>query len=501
MNGESTLLAEVDGLVRDAVAVYSGTPQEAELRELKARLGEPLRVAIAGRVKAGKSTLLNALVGQELAPTDAGESTRIVTWYRNGVTYRATLFPENGPPAEVPFVKDEEGNLRVDLGASRPEDVSRLEVEWPSRRLVQTTLIDTPGIASLSTAGERTMSFLAPDDEGVSPADAILYLMRHVHRTDVRFLEAFHEDEMGRGSPVNAVGVLSRADEIGVARLDALDTARRIAARYRTEPTLRRLCQTVVPVSALVAEAGATLTQDEFAALARIAERTEEELDDLLLSVDRFVEPALVAEIDPELRRRLLRRMGLFGVRFSVHLIRTKQVLSAPDLATRLQDVSGLEELRAFLAKQLTARRDTLKARSALLGVRSVLLAHPVAGSDDLARMVERIDAGAHEFAEMRLLVALRAGEAGLRDDETEAAERLLAPGGDGLAGRLGLASDASPDEQKAALWRSLRRWQERAENPMSGPDAVEAARILVRSTEGLIAGFDAGEAPAASPG
>ena len=92
MSGEGgLLLADVEGLVRDAVAVYSGTPQEGELRELMARLGEPLRVAIAGRVKAGKSTLLNALVGQELAPTDAGESTRIVTWYRNGVTYRATL--------------------------------------------------------------------------------------------------------------------------------------------------------------------------------------------------------------------------------------------------------------------------------------------------------------------------------------------------------------------------------------------------------------------------
>ena len=33
------------------------------------------RVAIAGKVKAGKSTLLNALVGEMLAPTDAGECT------------------------------------------------------------------------------------------------------------------------------------------------------------------------------------------------------------------------------------------------------------------------------------------------------------------------------------------------------------------------------------------------------------------------------------------
>ena len=31
----------------------------------------PLRLAIAGKVKAGKSTLLNAILGDELAPSDA----------------------------------------------------------------------------------------------------------------------------------------------------------------------------------------------------------------------------------------------------------------------------------------------------------------------------------------------------------------------------------------------------------------------------------------------
>ncbi len=61
----------------------------AGLDRLAARLDEPLIVAIAGKVKAGKSTLLNSLVGEQLAPTDAGECTQIVTWYRNGP--RATI--------------------------------------------------------------------------------------------------------------------------------------------------------------------------------------------------------------------------------------------------------------------------------------------------------------------------------------------------------------------------------------------------------------------------
>ena len=55
-------------------------------------------VAIAGKVKAGKSTLLNALVGEEIAPTDAGECTRVVTWYLR----RARADGRAAPPRRRP---------------------------------------------------------------------------------------------------------------------------------------------------------------------------------------------------------------------------------------------------------------------------------------------------------------------------------------------------------------------------------------------------------------
>ncbi|MDF2492354.1 MAG: GTP-binding protein [Microbacterium sp.] len=70
-------------LLARARTVYGDDPAASRiLDELEVRLREPVRIAIAGMVKAGKSTLLNALIGEQIAPTDAGECTRTVIWYR-----------------------------------------------------------------------------------------------------------------------------------------------------------------------------------------------------------------------------------------------------------------------------------------------------------------------------------------------------------------------------------------------------------------------------------
>ncbi|WP_324275204.1 dynamin family protein [Blastococcus brunescens] len=66
---------DVRVLLDDAVEAYGDEPDVlALLRAQRQRLDEPLRIALVGRVKAGKSTLLNALVGERLAPTDAGSA-------------------------------------------------------------------------------------------------------------------------------------------------------------------------------------------------------------------------------------------------------------------------------------------------------------------------------------------------------------------------------------------------------------------------------------------
>src|SRR4051812_34280101 len=93
---DDPLTSAVGDLLRAAAAQATTPAAHADLTELSARLTGPLRVAIAGKIKAGKSTLLNALVGEELAPTDAGECTRIVTWYHRGDQPQVTVYPNTG---------------------------------------------------------------------------------------------------------------------------------------------------------------------------------------------------------------------------------------------------------------------------------------------------------------------------------------------------------------------------------------------------------------------
>ncbi len=481
------LAGRVRRLVGHARATYEGHPvAEAVVQSLEARLDEPLRVAVAGRVKSGKSTLLNALVGQPLAATDAGECTRLVTWYRHGSTYRAFVQPRGGSLEPARLERGDDA-VTVDLDDRPVEAVERLVVEWPANALQSVTFIDTPGLGSLSTeVSERAEDFLAPD-EGASPADAVVYLARHLHGADVRFLEAFRDDDAGRASPVNAIGVLARADEVGGGRLDALASAARVAARYRADRHVRRLCQTIVPVAGLLAEGSTRLTQVEFQALGRLASADDETAEEVLLSADRFTGRPAALDLAVEERRHLLALLGLFGVRLSRDLLRRGEVTTAPQLATALRRASGLEDLRQVLATQFTARAELLKARAAMGALARLLRDHPPGDGGVLSAAVEAMDAGTHELAELRLLVAVRGGGVDLRDDETAEVERLVGRAGLPVAERLDLDPAADAGEVQRAVVASVDRWRRRAEHPLADPSAVAAANVVVRSYEGML--------------
>ena len=487
MSADSTLTDEVTGLLDQAIATLPAGDDQDTLSDIRARLDEPLRVAIAGKIKAGKSTLLNALVGERLAPTDEGECTRIVTWYRNGHTYRIELDPHEGEPRQIPFNR-EDGAIEMDLGGTAADDIERLVVDWPSPQLERITLIDTPGIGSLSTdVSARATAFLTPEDDRVTAADAVVYLMKHVHAGDLNFLESFHDEEVSQATPVNAIAVLSRADEVAAGRLDAMESAGRIAERYRTDPKIRKLAQTVVPVAGLLAETGSTLRQDEYAALEDLAGAPEDERTRLLISADRFVNADTTVGLTSVEREPLIRRFGLFGVRLAVGLIADGAVTSASGLADRLVAHSGLPELRAALLSQFADRRDVLKARTGLLALAAAAKEMTAESGEHLRNEIERVTASAHEFEELRLLNAIRTGVAEVKEKDIADIERLLGTSGTSPSARLGLPADSAQGQVAQSAQEELARWQQRAESPMTAPDLASAYRVLVRTCEGIL--------------
>ncbi len=481
------LTEAVRSLATTAARCALNEPARERIEQATARLSQPLRLAIAGRVKAGKSTLLNALVGEELAPTDAGECTKLVTWYIGADAARVFAVRPDGRREQRPFSR-RTGALEVELGAP-VDEFDHLEVNWPSSRLRDVTLIDTPGIASLSTeVSARTSALLAADEERPPEVDAVLYLFRHTHASDVRFLEAFHDDELGRGTPLNAVGMLSRPDEIGACRLDALEIAARVASRYARDPRIHSLCPIVIPVAGLLGQAGSTLREQEYRALATIAALPEDAMQELLLTADRMVSEDSNVHLIAMEREDLLERLGLFGVRLSTMLIRTGQVNSATELAKQLADRSGLEELRALLVRQFLGRSRLLRARSALAALESVLRRGGCADADVLLAKAESVTASAHEFTEVRLLSDLRSGTIRMPQRLHEEMDRLLGGSGHSMANRLGLDESAGIEERRAAVLAALERWHRTEGSPLSNREVQLAARGVVRTCEGLLA-------------
>jgi hypothetical protein len=482
------LVDNLGTLIGRALSSARTDDARSRLSDARVRLTGPLRLAIAGKVKAGKSTLLNAILGDELAPTDAGECTKIVTWYHEGASPQVTVYPLVGEGVVRPWSRDS-GALDVDLGDLPAADVDRIDVSWPTSKLRELTILDTPGIASISAdISARTQRVLAAEDGRVPVADAVLYLMRHTHASDVRFLESFHDDELAHGTPMNSVGVLSRADEIGACRLDAMDVADRIALRYEADPRLRRLCPVIVPVNGLLAFAATTLREVEYAMLATLARAEAAELEQLLLTADRFVHRVTGVMLTEIEREHLIERMGLFGVRLSVELIRAGFVTSAVELSDELVERSGLNRLRLVLTRQFEQRSRVLKARSSLAVLFDVLRGGGCTDGEALLTAAEQLSASTHEFEEVRLLSALRSGSIEVRPDRIAELDRLLGGNGHSAAARLGLAEGATAEEIRETALESLVTWQRLAEHPLSGRQLKVAARAATRTLEGVVA-------------
>ncbi|MDP9799618.1 hypothetical protein J2S43_008130 [Catenuloplanes nepalensis] len=444
------LAGTVQSLLDDTLAAY---PRVATLRHQRHRWTEPLRVAVAGRAGTGKSTLVNALIGDRVAPvTPPGDTTTV--WYQDGAGPRATAYPRDGEPFELPLTMTPDGPR---TGQAEGD----LVIHWPSRALRQMTLLDTPA-----------------DGASLDDADAVLHLSPAARPADLEPLRTHQHSAVARATPIATVLVLSRADEVNGGRTDAFVTARQIARRHGRDPAVRDVCLRVHALGGLAAATARTLTDAEFETIAHLAALPRTDTDGALLSTDRY----LRAGLPPD----LLHRLGLPGVRLATVLARTghdTRLTLAGELARR----SGVTELRDTITRGLIARTEALKARATLLAIESVLDGQWTPRTDALRVRLGRILAEATEFREMRLVAALPELPVRFAAELEAEAHRLAGGDGTDIPSRLGLDEPTDAPAMRRHCDEALLRWQVLAEGGTADRRQRRAATIVVESCASIL--------------
>jgi hypothetical protein len=321
---------------------------------------------MVGRVSTGKSTLLNALLGSRVAPTDGRECTKIVYVFRHGPFPTATLVSRTGSE-RTPVDLDDDTRLPAEFDRS-PSEISHIDVTMPLPLLEDVTLLDTPGLASAETENSVvTERMLHDTEESAARADALLFCVNGPIKEDEAAAVRAFTSGCGakRLTGATAIGILTRADQVAddpqTSWKAATDLARDMAGRNA------ELFSTVVPVVGLLAETAQTgaLRELHARALGALARAWNPDIaHGALASPMMFREEE--GPVEGPVRTELLDLLGQYGVGELLDRVRGGTRPDAAALTREAAAASGLAAMSTHIRRSLAGRSDVLKASNAL---------------------------------------------------------------------------------------------------------------------------------------
>jgi len=256
--------------VLEQLATEAGAERiAADASALAARIRDGLYyVACVGQFKRGKSTLLNALIGEAVLPTGVVPVTSVVTVLRYGQERSARVRITDGtwvqidPDALAEWVTEEKN----------PENtkcVAAIEVLCPSPLLASgMCLVDTPGIGSVFASNTETTRAFVPH---IDTALVVLGADPPISADELALVE-----EIGKHCQ-HLFFVLNKADKLSALELqEASDFTRRVLTNR-----LGRAVTTLFEVSAterLAGVAAARVWPELVAALTTLAQQSGSEL-------------------------------------------------------------------------------------------------------------------------------------------------------------------------------------------------------------------------------
>lgn len=518
-------LAALRALCRDGATRARDERLRAELGVIGWQLDRPLQLAVAGAVSAGKSTLINAMLRRSVAPADAGECTRLVTWYEYGERDGVVLVEcVDGSVHRLALVDGRLPDPGVDPGR-----VLRLRVQLADPALRTVTIIDTPGVNTVSAENEDATRRLLFGDAAAEHAQALLYVLRYVQRFDADTLEEFRELSASCGmTAVNTAAVLTQIDRRGDDD-DPWPTARRLVASAAQGLGGRVL--DVAPVIGLLAETARSgaLGPAEVDALRELAALPPDELDDLLLDLDEFTGldgGEAFGPVDPPTRAVLVARLHRYGIREAVARLRHRPSIGAAELHRWLAGRSGygadvaptsgtvvwevgddgpeLPRTLADVLDRFARHAGRLKAFAAVGRIRALTrgAVHP-ADAALVAELRAAVDENRPATAGLRGLRILGAcaavGRGQLRLDEAMTAELMRLARYDDPAPGLGLPLTCSAADVVAAAGEASRRWR-RVVALAGSSVGGQRARDVLGALEDIAADAYAAAGPAPDP-
>ncbi len=314
-----------DGPALDAVRSLCQDVEHVLQRTGNATLGRSVRIAagrlarptpvvcVVGEFKQGKSSLVNALIGEPVCPVDDDIATSAITFLRYGSEVAVTVHRREGDlvtseriaPCDVWDWVSERGN------PDNRRNVERLDVELPNLFLERgPAVVDTPGVGGLWAGhATATLAFLpfadavlfvtdasaemsAPELEFLQQAAAVCpAVIVCVTKTDlypewrrVVELDRHHLDHVGLELPV--VPLSSALRGLAIERTDPKldDESGFPELLRRINASTVRPARTVAARRAL-AEVAAALTQGQFVARAELEALDHPEHDDALTAL------------------------------------------------------------------------------------------------------------------------------------------------------------------------------------------------------------------------
>jgi GTPase SAR1 family protein len=471
------------------LADFCGRLQMAQ-RQLKA----PMRVAIVGLIKAGKSTLMNAILGDYVVFTDTTEATFNV----NKFTYSeqkslVVYYKEEGrSPEPKPFEALKDLTARDEENWDYLSSIKYVEVFYPNPILKKFSLIDTPGLeSSYDKDSVNTQDYLVTDDSDsarnqkywrihgaelarmtqseAQGADAVIYLFsKNVHQSDRDFLQKFAGSEGATISPLNAIGSITQIDKffLDVGRGKSL-----VAVAQEVAEALPIAAQTlfyqIQPISGFLAWGAQNITDREWQILEAVAQIPESKISELLFDYDSFVKPDKKLTVSVADRILIRDRLDLYGISL-VYDALNEGLNDRVAIVDRLYQASGVQALVELITSHFGNRAEIIKLSAVFRQLEDYAMNYPkkLYGQPEyvLSRIIDRLRAIASEensFKEIRILQDYYAEK--LQDfTTTEMSELLQITGEEGSAcyAKLGLLPGASLEEMLLVATAKMNYWQ-----------------------------------------